>query len=172
MFNDFEELKKVLVNIVNNSFVTLGKPVLISNTNVFIRDSMLLAPQGHKSLESVGSLYGGDFKKVDIAKNLTEDQKDELTKDLTKEQKENLNLNQYIKENMDLLLKVNKKLPSFRQDELNCEMLFLRITCCLILANAAFDRRDESAALAASVISGRRDGRDEMTAPRSRDTRR
>ena len=90
MFNDFEELKKVLVNIVNNSFVTLGKPVLISNTNVFIRDSMLLAPQGHKSLESVGSLYGGDFKKVDIAKNLTEDQKDELTKDLTKEQKENV----------------------------------------------------------------------------------
>src|SRR6185312_11473187 len=99
MLKDFEDFKEGL-NIVNNSYVTLGKPLEIENTNVIIRDSMLLAPQGHKSLESVGSLYGEEFKKVDITKDLTEDEKERLTKDLTKDQKGN----------MDLLLRENKDL--------------------------------------------------------------
>lgn len=109
IMNDFDTLKEEL-NIVNKCFVTLGKPIVIGNTNVYIRDTMLLAPQGCRSLEKIGSLYGEDFKKVDIAKDLKEEQKEKLTKDLTKEQKEKINLNQYIKENMNLLLKIDKEL--------------------------------------------------------------
>src|SRR3954470_8321275 len=131
IMNDFDTLKEEL-NIVNKSFVTLGKPIVIAgskrnksevkevskdkdskevkeikgsettakdkdkgeakskvvvgSSNVIIRDTMLLAPQGCRSLEKIGSLYGEDFKKVDIAKDLKEEQKDKFTKDLTKEQ--------------------------------------------------------------------------------------
>jgi len=109
MLKDFEDFKEGL-NIVNNSYVTLGKPLEIANTNVIIRDSMLLAPQGRKSLESVGSLYGKFFEKVNLTKDLTEVEKERLTKDLTKDQKENLNLSEYLKGNMDLLLRENKDL--------------------------------------------------------------
>jgi hypothetical protein len=109
IMNDFDTLKEEL-NIVNKCFVTLGKPIVVGNTNVFIRDTMLLAPQGCRSLEKIGSLYGEDFKKVDIAKDLKEEQKEKLTKDLTKDQLEKINLNQYIKENMDMLLKIDKEL--------------------------------------------------------------
>jgi len=109
ILNDMDTLKEEL-NIVNKCFVTLGKPIVIGNTNVFIRDTMLLAPQGCRSLEKIGSLYGEDFKKVDIAKDLKEEQKEKLTKDLTKEQLEKIDLNQYIKSNMDLLLKIDKEL--------------------------------------------------------------
>jgi hypothetical protein len=108
ILNDFDTLKEEL-DIVNKSFVTLGKPIVIGNTNVIIRDTMLLAPQGCRSLESIGGLYGEDFKKVDIVKELSDIQKEQFTEGLTKEQKEKLNLNQYIKENMDLLLKINKE---------------------------------------------------------------
>jgi len=105
--SDFDSLKEELT-IVNKSFVTLGKPIVIGNTNVIIRDTMLLAPQGNRSLKSIGALY--DFKKVDIAKELSEEQKEKFTKNLTKEQKEKINLDQYIKqEYMDLLLKENKE---------------------------------------------------------------
>jgi hypothetical protein len=109
IMNDFDTLKEEL-DIVNKCFVTLGKPIVIGNTNVIIRDTMLLAPQGCRSLEKIGSLYGEDFKKVDIAKDLKEEQKEKLTKDLTEEQKEKIDRNQYIKENMDLLLKIDKEL--------------------------------------------------------------
>jgi hypothetical protein len=109
MMSDFDTLKEEL-DIVNKCFVTLGKPIVIGNTNVIIRDTMLLAPQGCRSLEAIGGLYGEDFKKVDIAKDLSEEQKEIFTRDLTKEQKEKLGLNQYIKENMDLLLKTDKNL--------------------------------------------------------------
>jgi hypothetical protein len=84
--------------------------VVVGGSNVIIRDTMLLAPQGCRSLEKIGGLYGEDFKKVDIAKDLKEELKEKFTKDLTKEQKEKVDLNQYIKENMDLLLKVDKEL--------------------------------------------------------------
>lgn len=109
IMNDFDTLKEEL-DIVNKCFVTLGKPIVIGNTNVIIRDTMLLAPQGCRSLEKIGGLYGEDFKKVDIAKDLKEELKEKFTKDLTKEQKEKVDLNQYIKENMDLLLKIDKDL--------------------------------------------------------------
>jgi len=83
MMKDFELFKEEL-NIVNKSFVTLGKPLVIGNTNIIIRDTMLLAPQGNRSLESIGNLYGQEYRKIN----------------LSKEQKEN----------MDLLLKTDKTL--------------------------------------------------------------
>ena len=90
MMDDFESIKEEL-SIVNDSFVTLGKPLNLfkGNTNIIIRDSWLLAPQGHKALDSVGSLY--NYEKVDIAKELSKDKKDNLIKNITLEEKENLN---------------------------------------------------------------------------------
>lgn len=55
MLSDFDQLKESL-DIVNKSFVTLGKPLQIDNVNVHIRDTMLLAPSGKKSLAHLGSL--------------------------------------------------------------------------------------------------------------------
>ena len=57
ILNDFNELKESL-DIVNKSFVTLGKPLIIDNVNVYIRDTMLLAPAGKKSLAALGDLIG------------------------------------------------------------------------------------------------------------------
>jgi hypothetical protein len=83
MLNDFEIIKEKM-NIVNKSFVTLGKPIVIGGTNVVIRDTMLLAPAGKRSLASIGSLYGQETNKIS----------------LTQEQIQN----------MDLLLKKDKEL--------------------------------------------------------------
>gem|GEM_PF-1417762 len=63
---DFENLKDSL-NIVNGSFVTLGKPILYAGSNIHLRDTMLLAPAGSRSLASIGKLYGEAFKKVEIS---------------------------------------------------------------------------------------------------------
>lgn len=52
-FNDFKEE----IDIVNNSIVTLKKPILIDGVNVIIRDTKLLAPGGSKSLGQLGALY-------------------------------------------------------------------------------------------------------------------
>ena len=68
IMSDFEDLKDNL-NIVNGSFVTLGKPFTFENSNIHIRDTMLLAPGGKKSLASIGNLYGETFKKLEISKN-------------------------------------------------------------------------------------------------------
>lgn len=67
MLEDFESLKKGL-DIVQKTFVTLGKMKkdLTGDYNVYIRDTTLLAPQGFKSLKSVGSMYEGDFSKIDL----------------------------------------------------------------------------------------------------------
>lgn len=56
MLNDFGSFKEDL-NIVNSSFVTMGKPLIIGSNRVFIRDTMLLSPAGNQSLESLGKLY-------------------------------------------------------------------------------------------------------------------
>lgn len=65
MLSDFEELKEVL-SIVNGSFVTIGKPLVVGARAVNIRDTMLLAPGGSKSLDAIGQLYGEDYKKIKI----------------------------------------------------------------------------------------------------------
>jgi hypothetical protein len=66
MLSDFEEITEEL-SIVNGSFVTLGKPIEICNRTVHIRDTMLLAPGGSKSLSVIGRLYGEDFNKLQIS---------------------------------------------------------------------------------------------------------
>jgi hypothetical protein len=55
MLSDFEEFKNDL-NIVNKSFVTLGKPLRREQRNIYIRDTLLLAPAGSGSLESLSTL--------------------------------------------------------------------------------------------------------------------
>jgi hypothetical protein len=67
LMSDFELIKDFL-SIINGSFVTLGKPFVYENTNIYIRDTMLLAPGGSKSLASIGKLYGEDFNKIQISK--------------------------------------------------------------------------------------------------------
>lgn len=66
MFNDFKDFKSEL-SIVNNCFVTLSKKVLY-DTNVIIRDTMLLTPSGSKSLDTVGKMHGIGFEKIDDSK--------------------------------------------------------------------------------------------------------
>jgi hypothetical protein len=65
ILSDFNTLKSQL-DIVNKSFITLGKPLLIDNCNVHIRDTMLLAPAGNRSLESLGKLYSCNKLEISI----------------------------------------------------------------------------------------------------------
>src|SRR2546430_3160160 len=69
MLSDFNELKLKL-DIVNNSFVTLKNSLLIDGFNVFIRDTILLAPGRKKGLDALGSLHG--FEKVSLTKKQKE----------------------------------------------------------------------------------------------------
>ena len=72
MLSDFEEVKGELT-IVNGSFVTLRDPLKFADRNIHIRDTMLLAPGGSKSLAQIGKLYGEDFNKITISKQNLED---------------------------------------------------------------------------------------------------
>lgn len=67
MLNDFAQFKEEL-SIVNKCFVTLGKPLVVGDNNVIIRDTTLLAPAGKRSLDAIGDLYGDDFRKIRISK--------------------------------------------------------------------------------------------------------
>jgi len=63
---DFPLLKNDL-NILNKSFITLGKPINYGGFNLYIRDTMLLAPANSRSLESIGNLYKNEgLSKKDI----------------------------------------------------------------------------------------------------------
>ena len=95
MLSDFDKFKDGL-DIVQKSYITLRKPILVNGNNVFIRDTMLLSPPGKKSLEAIGKLYDG-FDKIKLT----------LTQ----------------KENMDLLLAENKEL--FQDYALNDAMITL-----------------------------------------------
>lgn len=53
---DFELIKEELT-IVNGCFVTLGRAMEFTGKNVHVRDTMLLAPGGSKSLAAIGGLY-------------------------------------------------------------------------------------------------------------------
>lgn len=59
-FNDFKDQ----LDIVNNCFITLGKGFNYHKNNVVIRDTMLLAPAGQKSLAKLGNLYNLDKIKI------------------------------------------------------------------------------------------------------------
>ena len=69
MLSDFNEFKELL-DITSRSFITRGKPLVFENSKskVHIRDTVLIAPQGAKSLAGIGSIYGEGFNKIDIGK--------------------------------------------------------------------------------------------------------
>jgi hypothetical protein len=67
IMTDFELIRDEL-DIVNKSFINKGKPFVYQDTNIQIRDTMLLAPTGSKSLEAIGRLYGPDFYKKSLSK--------------------------------------------------------------------------------------------------------
>jgi len=83
MLSDFEDLKDDL-SIVNGSFVTLGKPIKFCGKNLQIRDTMLLAPGGGRSLAAIGRLYGGVLNKVEISQEDLEDMQGFLARDKEK----------------------------------------------------------------------------------------
>jgi len=64
ILEDFDIIK-VDLDIVSKSFVTLSRPMLIDGVNVFVRDTMLLAPGGKKSLDAIGKMYG-NLEKIKI----------------------------------------------------------------------------------------------------------
>lgn len=66
LLSDFDEFKNDL-NIVNKSFVTLGKALRIYNTSLYIRDTILLSPVGMGSLDKLSTLYDGDFSKLKVS---------------------------------------------------------------------------------------------------------
>jgi hypothetical protein len=68
MLEDFVEIKDKL-SIVNKSFVTFGKPLKFNEINVYLRDTVLLAPVGKASLAELGKLYQleGDFSKIIVS---------------------------------------------------------------------------------------------------------
>jgi len=83
LMDDFNEVKEDL-SIVNGSFVTLGKPLKYCGRNIHIRDTMLLAPGGSKSLAKIGKLYGEAFNKISIRKEDLEDMQGFLIRDKAK----------------------------------------------------------------------------------------
>lgn len=73
MLTDFEIMKEQF-EVISKSFVTIGKPLkikdsndcLIGNSRLYMRDTILLAPQGAKSLADIGKIYGPNYHKIDI----------------------------------------------------------------------------------------------------------
>jgi len=69
MLSDFNLFKDKL-SIIDKSFVTLGKPIQYAGSNVIIRDTKLLAPQGKKDLKSLGILH--NIPKIELTQNQIE----------------------------------------------------------------------------------------------------
>jgi len=69
MLSDFDTFKENL-DIVGRSFVTRCKPLTNDSikSKVYIRDTVLIAPMGAKSLAGIGAIYGDEFRKIDIGK--------------------------------------------------------------------------------------------------------
>ena len=84
MLTDFNLVKKAL-NIINKSFITLGKPLNFEGVNLYVRDTILLAPASSRSLDAISSLYEseGDYKK----KVLPEEYKLKISKYLKADKK-------------------------------------------------------------------------------------
>jgi hypothetical protein len=82
MLSDFEEMKENL-DIINKSFATILKPLDFESANVYVRDTILLAPAGMGSLKALGSLYSseGDFNKIEISKEDLENMSGFLARD-------------------------------------------------------------------------------------------
>lgn len=83
LMSDFKEIKEDL-SIVNGSFVTLGKAIKFHGRNVHIRDTMLLAPGGSRSLASIGVLYGENLHKLSMNQEDLQDMQGFLERDKVK----------------------------------------------------------------------------------------
>lgn len=68
MLSDFSEFKNEL-SIVNGSFVTMRDPIRLDAKNIHVRDTMLLAPGGNKSLAQIGKLYGEAYEKINVTQD-------------------------------------------------------------------------------------------------------
>ena len=66
ILSDFETLFRSM-DIVNKSYVTLGKSINYANSRIMIRDTMLLAPASKKSLSAIGKLY--DLSKYELTRS-------------------------------------------------------------------------------------------------------
>jgi hypothetical protein len=53
---------------VNKSFFTISRPLRFDTANVFVSDTILLAPAGLSSLHAIGILYSneGDYNKIEV----------------------------------------------------------------------------------------------------------
>ena len=78
LLNDFNLIKDEL-SIVNGSFITLRDPLKYCDKNIHVRDTMLLAPGGSKSLAKIGMLYGSLYNKIEISKAQLTDMQSFLT---------------------------------------------------------------------------------------------
>lgn len=65
MLTDFESFKQDL-DIIQRSYVTRGKALKRKEGYVHVRDTVLLAPAGYGSLANIGSIYGDQYKKVNL----------------------------------------------------------------------------------------------------------
>lgn len=68
ILSDFDQFKDEL-SIVNGCCVTLTKPIQLCGLNVYVRDTMLLAPGLKKGLADIGKMYGDCFNKIEIDKD-------------------------------------------------------------------------------------------------------
>ena len=80
MLKDFKDFQED-VNIVGKSFVTLGKPLEIEGSFVYIRDTHLLSPASSKGLEALGKLYDEKLAK----KSITQEDLEHMDEYLEKE---------------------------------------------------------------------------------------
>lgn len=83
IMNDFSDFKELL-SIVGKEFVTLGKGFEYDGCNVFLRDTMLLAPGNQKSLKAIGKLYGSVFNKKELTTHEISNMDELLSKNKTK----------------------------------------------------------------------------------------
>lgn len=83
LMNDFEDFKDKL-SIVGKEFVTMGKGFEYDGCNVFLRDTMLLAPGSQKSLKAIGNLYGSNFNKKELTQHEITNMDELLSKNKTK----------------------------------------------------------------------------------------
>jgi hypothetical protein len=81
MLSDFENDLKSKISVVKKSFVTLGLPLKYDDRNMYIRDTILLAPTGYNSLSRIGELYEGEFNKKIISQNDLQNMRDFLKRD-------------------------------------------------------------------------------------------
>jgi hypothetical protein len=79
MLSDFDTFKENL-DILNRSFVTIARPLKFDycKSRVYFRDTVLLSPPGGQSLAHIGSIYGDEYKKIDIGEYRSGKMKDLL----------------------------------------------------------------------------------------------